>query len=102
MLGQEMEILTDQDVTKEILDVFENARSEVVAVTPYLNLSTDAKTAIQSARRRNVKVTFVIRKQRRKADLRASLNVLRNNNVEVWELNRLHAKIYTTTTLLYS
>ena len=89
-----MEVFTDQDVTKEILDVFENARSEVVAVTPYLNLSEGAITAIQSARRRNVQVTFVIRKQKHKPDLRASLNVLRNNNVEVWELNRLHAKIY--------
>lgn len=99
-----MEVFTDQDVTKVILDVFENARSEVVAVTPYLNLSEGAITAIQSARRRNVQVTFVIRKQKHKADLQASLNVLRNNNVEVWELNRLHAKIYynDTTVLLTS
>ena len=104
MIGQEMEIFTDQDVTEAILDVFENARSEVVAVTPYLSLSMDAITAIQSARRRNVQVTFVIRKQRHKANLQASLNVLRNNNVEVRELNRLHAKIYynDTTVLLTS
>ena len=89
-----MQIFTDGDVTEAILDVFENARSEVVVVTPYLDLSTRAETAIQRARQRNVEVTFVVRKQRRKPNFKASLSVLRNNNIKVWELNRLHAKIY--------
>ena len=95
MVGETDTVHFDSDVATTVLRIFDDAKEYVVAVSPWLHLWGHAKNAIRKAKKRQVDIFFVIRKDDSYRDNReADLKWLREQDVRVFLVEGLHAKIY--------
>jgi hypothetical protein len=86
-------IFVDSQVGEQVIAIIENARQEVILVTPYLDLWGHAQNAIQRAIGRGVQVLLFIRSGQDNPPLK-DIKWLLENKVTIGVLDRLHAKIY--------
>lgn len=86
-------IFVDSQVGEQVIAIIENARQEVILVTPYLDLWGHGQNAIQRAIGRGVDVLLLIRGGQDKPPLK-DLQWLLEHKVKIGVLERLHAKIY--------
>ena len=86
-------VFVDQEVTPQVLSIFEEAAKYAVAVTPYLKLWGHARFAIERALKRDVEVRFFLR-----ADSdglgEESTQWLSAKGVRIQTVVGLHAKIF--------
>lgn len=88
-------ILTDDNVGAAITDLVKEARQYVEIASPYVSLWGHAKEAIQSAVRRSVIVTFLVREDWAiEPNSRDTIDWLAEHGVGIAAVHRLHAKIY--------
>lgn len=96
-------IFTDDEVASQVLKVIRDAKREVVLVTPYLDLFPwhHAQDALKQAADKGVTVRVLIRPRDSEAgehkpspDREKSVDWLLKNQIAVWEVTNLHAKIY--------
>lgn len=96
MSSQNQVIFLDDEVPTQLLSVIRNADKYAVIVTPYIKLWGHAKQAIEQAKRKGIQMTFLVRSDQQDDLERArdDLIWLQSNDVAVWGVERLHAKIY--------
>ena len=86
-------VFKDEEVSHRILSVLGDAKEYAVIVSPYIALWGHAKNAVQLAVQHRVKVMFLVRNDP-EVVRSADIQWLTDNQVEVYALGRLHAKIY--------
>ena len=86
----------DSEVATNVLRIFDDAHEYVVVVSPWLELWGHAKNAVEKAQRRGIKkIQFIIRKNAKPSDAqKRDVSWLRERGVELYQAERLHAKIY--------
>ncbi len=87
-------VFTDAEVEPQIRSIVQNSKRYVTFVTPYLDLWGHLQTEIQKAVKRGVTVQIVVRAGEDKRKRTEDLEWLIQNKAEVYELDKLHAKIY--------
>lgn len=93
MQAAEKTVFLDQEVGLQLLNILDEAKQQVVFVTPYLSLWRHLSAAIDRALKRGITITFIIRKDRNQVK-EEDVNWLKNNRVKLYEVEGLHAKIY--------
>lgn len=86
-------VFKDEEVSHRILSILGDAKEYAVIVSPYITLWGHAKNAVQLAVQHRVKVMFLVRNDPNVVQS-ADMQWLVDNQVEVYALDRLHAKIY--------
>ena len=96
-------VFKDEEASLRILAILNDATSYAVFVTPYIKLWGHAKNAIELATKKGVDVVFLVRGDDEVVHS-PDVRWLRNHNVDVRFIDRLHAKIYLneTTTVVTS
>ena len=92
-MAEAMLLRFDEGVAEVILDVIKEANKELIIVSPYLKLWDEAKGALQSARKRKVDITFVLRLEG-KLFRTPDFDWLEENDLDWVAIEDLHAKIY--------
>ena len=93
MVGFGSPVHTRYEIIRNILPIFDEAQERIVVVSPWIKLWGVAKLALQRANERDVKIRFIVRKEAKLAT-NEDMGWLLRNNVEVYQVKRLHAKIY--------
>ncbi len=108
MSQEEKSAFVDDQVVPQIVSVIREAKKEVIIITPYVDLEEwrHAKRAIEEAVSRRVEIKVVVRDDQAQTRENAVATILWfvNNEVKVYMLPDLHAKIYVNemTTLISS
>lgn len=89
----EEQVLFDEHIAPKVLEVIDNAKENVVIVTPWVDLWQHAKNSIEKARKNGVQVQFLIRRESGVED-KPDTRWLLDHKVRVSVVERLHAKIY--------
>ncbi len=86
----------DSEVALQVLQIFDEAEEYAIVVSPWLDLWGHVRNAITRAQSRGLTDIYVfIRKEgETSATQRSSLAWLLRRNVRIFEVDRLHAKIY--------
>ena len=88
-------VFTDGEIEPQIRAIVQKSKKQVILVTPYLELWGHLKNEIAKAVKRKIRVQVIVRPEEKEDKKRTdALEWLVENEVEVYELERLHAKIY--------
>ena len=88
-------VFTDGEIEPQIRAIVQKSKKQVILVTPYLDLWGHLKNEIAKAVKRKIRVQVIVRPEEKEDKKRTdALEWLVENEVEVYELERLHAKIY--------
>ncbi len=92
------QFLTTSGVASKIEDIITGARSLVILISPYLQLSDTLFQRLRDAERKKTKVVMVYGKDDLKDDQRILLSQL--TNLSIYYLPNLHAKCYFNESLM--
>ena len=86
-------IIVNDDVASAVTNLVREAKRELILVSPYNNFWDHLKNDIRLAiTKRRVQVTVISRE--RESKNKADIDWLRNEGATIYEVDRLHAKIY--------
>jgi phosphatidylserine/phosphatidylglycerophosphate/cardiolipin synthase-like enzyme len=94
MADLQKSVFVDDEVSSQVINIVQGAKQYVICVTPYLELWRHARTALELAAKRGVKVTVIVRKEDWKSKTLDNISWLLANDIRVLAAEWLHAKIY--------
>ena len=91
--------LRTSEIVTELINIIENAKEELILVSPYIKLDKNVRMSLSSIKKSNIKIIVVYGNEKKEKDKNLSdedLDFLKGfPNIEIRYIDNLHGKYYT-------